>query len=527
MPYLVKAKCGFLYACEWNPHAADALRKNLVANGVGDRCNVYQGDNAQVAPKGVADRINLGLIPSSENGWPVAAAALRPDVGGWMHVHDNVTTTAPPASTKTVAGEWIAQEFTVRGNVIAARLKVLLEEAHGGSWTTVVNHVEKVKSYAPRVYHLVYDIHCAPAPANPQSVLGHNPGVRLFVCGQQTSKMQLQIKSLVAGKVMEGRIKAATPPFNVRDGVVMREDCTTYNVPVFGPAIANAVMALFAGDAMETLAGELGVKIPAYQFSTFVQGKAHKIQTLVDACRARDDCKREGSGSEQNAAAVDRLAKFVSDFQDIGQGHIQSKGQWHAFVDTHVACSGGGWESKLHFDHILTHCFGFEAETAAEIRATKHDASTTLEQHSLRWLSSALLAFGPEGCLGDLVNLVVAMHSSTMPVDVSQRALVGTLTQFGGMLKSGDAAQQLCNRNIWVPTHLVHDAESDDTLAWLMLEHVRRLLGLPQLQTVVQLPEDPVFDKGEEHFLSKGSIVFRDADSENAEAVAKNIRHLL
>lgn len=114
-----------------------------------------------------------------------------------------------------------------------------------------------------------------------------------------------------------------------------------------------------------------------------------------------------------------------------------------------------------------------------------------------------------------------------MPVDVSQRALVGTLTQFGGMLKSGDAAQQLCNRNIWVPTHLVHDAESDDTLAWLMLEHVRRLLGLPQLQTVVQLPEDPVFDKGEEHFLSKGSIVFRDADSENAEAVAKNIRHLL
>ena len=39
----------------------------------------------------MADHINLGLIPSSEAGWPVAFAALRPDKGGWLHVHGNVT----------------------------------------------------------------------------------------------------------------------------------------------------------------------------------------------------------------------------------------------------------------------------------------------------------------------------------------------------------------------------------------------------------------------------------------------------
>lgn len=41
--------------------------------------------------RGVADHVNLGLIPSSEAGWPVACAALCSDKGGWLHVHGNVT----------------------------------------------------------------------------------------------------------------------------------------------------------------------------------------------------------------------------------------------------------------------------------------------------------------------------------------------------------------------------------------------------------------------------------------------------
>ena len=32
----------------------------------------------------------LGLIPSSEQGWPVACSCLRSDKGGWLHVHGNV-----------------------------------------------------------------------------------------------------------------------------------------------------------------------------------------------------------------------------------------------------------------------------------------------------------------------------------------------------------------------------------------------------------------------------------------------------
>ncbi len=40
---------------------------------------------------GTADRVNLGLIPSSEAGWSVACAALNPRTGGVLHVHGNVT----------------------------------------------------------------------------------------------------------------------------------------------------------------------------------------------------------------------------------------------------------------------------------------------------------------------------------------------------------------------------------------------------------------------------------------------------
>ena len=39
---------------------------------------------------GVADRVNLGLIPSAEMSYGAACRALRPDTGGVLHIHGNV-----------------------------------------------------------------------------------------------------------------------------------------------------------------------------------------------------------------------------------------------------------------------------------------------------------------------------------------------------------------------------------------------------------------------------------------------------
>ena len=58
----------------------------------------------QLKLKNFADRVNLGLIPSSEEGWPVACAALKRSTGGWLHIHGNVSTyTKPELQTSTAA----------------------------------------------------------------------------------------------------------------------------------------------------------------------------------------------------------------------------------------------------------------------------------------------------------------------------------------------------------------------------------------------------------------------------------------
>ena len=48
--------------------------------------------------RGIADRVNLGLVPSSREGWPVACAALKPLTGGVLHIHHNVNTKPPTES---------------------------------------------------------------------------------------------------------------------------------------------------------------------------------------------------------------------------------------------------------------------------------------------------------------------------------------------------------------------------------------------------------------------------------------------
>lgn len=51
-----------LYACEWNPHAVEALRHNLHANSVADRCVVLEGDNRLTAPKVCIYSLSLLII---------------------------------------------------------------------------------------------------------------------------------------------------------------------------------------------------------------------------------------------------------------------------------------------------------------------------------------------------------------------------------------------------------------------------------------------------------------------------------
>lgn len=78
---------------------------------------------------------------------PIALAALK-NSGGTLHVHGNVVT-----GTET---KWAANQCEI--------LRKLVEKGAAGdeSWQFRVKYISRVKSYAPRIVHIVVDIECGP-----------------------------------------------------------------------------------------------------------------------------------------------------------------------------------------------------------------------------------------------------------------------------------------------------------------------------------------------------------------------------
>ncbi|XP_072287602.1 tRNA wybutosine-synthesizing protein 2 homolog [Pyxicephalus adspersus] len=167
LPFLVHANAAFVHACEWNPHAIEALRKNLELNKVSDKCQIHEGDNRKFPLEDVADRVNLGLIPTSEAGYPIACKVLKKSSGGVLHIHHNVNcfldkqelyakdTEEKPCSWRTLAWRKWAESAEVK-------IQSILAEVHGTLWQTKIVQVKKVKSYAPHVDHVVLDLDCRP-----------------------------------------------------------------------------------------------------------------------------------------------------------------------------------------------------------------------------------------------------------------------------------------------------------------------------------------------------------------------------
>jgi len=169
LPALVHGKARHVTACEWNVHALSALRYNLKANRVENKATVLEGD-CRVSLKALIekssnvdddidattednqfDRISLGLLPSSEGGWTMAVSCLRRSTGGWLHVHANVPTAEQQSWT-----HWLCHTLA----------RIAIEQRHGepnsNDWVAVCTHVEKVKSFAPKVDHVVADVFVGP-----------------------------------------------------------------------------------------------------------------------------------------------------------------------------------------------------------------------------------------------------------------------------------------------------------------------------------------------------------------------------
>jgi len=92
--------------------------------------------------------VNLGLLPSSVESWPVAASVLDRTGVGWVHVHMNFA-----AEEVEQKAEWCSGQFK----------RVLIRTGWSEGVVVVVEEIHRVKTYAPGVWHCVVDLRIAPA----------------------------------------------------------------------------------------------------------------------------------------------------------------------------------------------------------------------------------------------------------------------------------------------------------------------------------------------------------------------------
>ncbi|CAD7955627.1 unnamed protein product [Amoebophrya sp. A120] len=162
---------GKVYACEWNPASVEGLRRGYAMNfpaeqaksssssstnrNIKQRLTILQGDCTVVAPKTVADRVILGLLPDTEKFRRTAAECLN-----WeektrvkkLHIHQNLREDTDFAAYSSK----ICQDFLVLQ-------KETRENEYGSDesycdFEVKVEHIQRVKSYAPRVSHYVFDV---------------------------------------------------------------------------------------------------------------------------------------------------------------------------------------------------------------------------------------------------------------------------------------------------------------------------------------------------------------------------------
>lgn len=131
---------------------------------------------SQEAPIGVAQHVNLGLIPSSEESWEAGCRALDPSTGGILHIHGNVESSG--RWSDHCADQQKVHEQTVPtlhrdqrklkpawsryGQYVSRRIADVFREIDSALWSTHVQYIGCVKSYAPHVDHLVIDVQCQP-----------------------------------------------------------------------------------------------------------------------------------------------------------------------------------------------------------------------------------------------------------------------------------------------------------------------------------------------------------------------------
>ncbi|MGQ9787877.1 MAG: class I SAM-dependent methyltransferase [Candidatus Hadarchaeaceae archaeon] len=132
IPIAVHAKPSRVHAIEINQTAFSYLLENIRINNVGHIVKPILGDCSAVAPRGVADRVIMGILHVTPRYLPLALEVLKPE-GGVIHYHETVP--SPLRSKRPV--------------------ERILQAAQGREVRIINQYV--VKKYSPGVDHVVVD----------------------------------------------------------------------------------------------------------------------------------------------------------------------------------------------------------------------------------------------------------------------------------------------------------------------------------------------------------------------------------
>lgn len=99
--------------------------------------------------------VNCGLLPTSRGTWKIAAESLDERFSGWVHVHENFG-----VNEIDQKAEEVRQEFQ---QLIGQLRPTTGEKCAGTSRQVELEHINRLKSYAPGVIHCVIDIHVHPS----------------------------------------------------------------------------------------------------------------------------------------------------------------------------------------------------------------------------------------------------------------------------------------------------------------------------------------------------------------------------
>ena len=135
LPMAVHGHPKKIFCCELNPIAYSFLKENIVLNKVKDIITPLVGDNRNVAPRNIADRVVMGFFGDTYKYLPIAFQSLHYQTG-FIHFHDTFPDTKVPDIP----------------------LSFIEEQSHKYHKTVELLQLKKVKSIAPGVSHYVLDV---------------------------------------------------------------------------------------------------------------------------------------------------------------------------------------------------------------------------------------------------------------------------------------------------------------------------------------------------------------------------------